>query len=281
MRKPSRFPFRLFVIVLWLLRLPFHWYRRRPTTIRNVLILHHLLLGDTLMVTPLLAKLRECYPDARLAMTVPYAYLALYASAPYGVEAIPFDPRILRTLWKLWRHPRADLVVLPADNRYSWLARALGARWIVAFASDKPAYKNWPVDELRPYSDKPTSFSDTCTELIDGPPPRPYQPSDWPAPPYTAIRIPPTPYCVLHLGASSPLKQWPSTRWRELAQWLTTHGYTVVWSAGIKETTLVDAADPEHTWYSTAGQLDLAQLWQLLSHAALLVSPDTLSLIHI
>src|SRR4030095_933551 len=49
--------------------------RREP---RRVLIAHHLLLGDTLMLTALVAKLRSNHPEADLAMTVPRAIAPLY-----------------------------------------------------------------------------------------------------------------------------------------------------------------------------------------------------------
>jgi hypothetical protein len=38
------------------------WARRRPAMPRRILVLHRLLLGDTLMVTALLAKLRARFP---------------------------------------------------------------------------------------------------------------------------------------------------------------------------------------------------------------------------
>ena len=40
-----------------------------PRDPRRILIAHHLLLGDTLMLTPLLKKLRTMHPQADIAMT--------------------------------------------------------------------------------------------------------------------------------------------------------------------------------------------------------------------
>ena len=37
------------------------------------------------------------------------------------------------TLDALFDEPGFDLAIVPGDNRYSWLAAAAGARWIVAF----------------------------------------------------------------------------------------------------------------------------------------------------
>lgn len=271
----SRAPGRWLTLFLVLLRSPALLWRRKPRDIRHVLVLHHLLLGDCIMVTPLLAKLRERYPNANLRMACPTAFVPLYAHRPYGVEAIAFDPREVATMLRLLRGAKPDLVLLPADNRYAWLAFALGARWIVGFAGDKPNWKNWLLDEQRPYSPIPTAWGDTCAELLDGPRPHAFQAADWPAPPAEAFSQPAAPYAVLHLGASSSLKHWEPEKWQALAAKLAQRGFRVIWSAGAAEVELVQAVDPQGQYQSLAGKLDLAQLWTLLAQASLLVCPDT------
>lgn len=271
----SRLPSRLLVVALSLLRLPNRLRRRRPAQVRRILIAHHLLLGDTLMLTPLLAKLREQYPQAEIVMTVPNAFCPLYTTAPYGVRAVPYDPRDTGTLRALLRQPGFDLALLPADNRFSWLAFALGSRWIVAFEGDRPAYKNWLVDELRPNLAIPMAWCDTTAELVDGPRPRRYEPKCWPAPVHERFERPTSPYCVLHMGASMPLKLWPPERWRQLAEWLEARGNKVVLSAGAREKQIIDAVDPHGRFQHYAGMLDLAQLWHLLMGARLFVAIDT------
>jgi ADP-heptose:LPS heptosyltransferase len=181
----------------------------------------------------------------------------------------------LSTLIALCRLPRPDLVVIPAENRYSLLAAALGARWVVGFEGDRPGWKNWFVDELRPYPATPTAWPDMAAQLLDGPPPPPFKVGDWPAPAASDFVAPTTPWCVLHVGASSSLRHWTPERWRAVADWLAVRGYTVVWSAGAGELDLVRRCDPEGRYMSTAGTLSLAALWHLLAGAALLVSPDT------
>jgi ADP-heptose:LPS heptosyltransferase len=250
-------------------------HRRAPDRPRRILIAHHLLLGDTLMLTPLIAKLRQRHRDAEIVMTVSKPAAQLYALRPYGVTAIGWDPRDPASLAPVFAQPGFDLAFVPADNRHSWLALAAGARWIVAFEGDTPAYKNWPVDELRPFAARPASWGDIAAQLADGEPPEPFAAGDWPAPPHAPFDLPRARYCVLHIGASTPLKQWESGKWRALAASLEARGFEVVWSAGEKETEIVAACDPERRHASYAGRLDLAQMWQLLAKAALLVSPDT------
>ena len=269
----SRAPMRYASVALALA----HWVarRRKPADPRRILVLHHLLLGDTLMLTALLAKLRERYPAALIAMTVSPAYAPLYEGRPYGVVPLAFDPRDTATFRALRALPRFDLAILPADNRWSWLARALRIPWVVGIAGDRPAHKNWPVDELVPYSPVPTAFCETAAELVDGAPAAPYRPEAWPAPRSRELPAIAGDYAVLHVGASSVLKLWPAERWRALAGALEARGIAVVWSAGPGENAIIDAIDPSTARVKVAGTLPLAGMWHLVAGARLLVCPDT------
>jgi ADP-heptose:LPS heptosyltransferase len=250
-------------------------HRTAPHEPRRVLIAHDLLLGDTIMLTPLLAKCRQRWPAADIVMTCAPAYCGLYATRPYGVRVVPYDPRDLRSLQRLSAEATFDLALVPGDNRYSWLARALGARWVVGFSGADARYKDWPLDELRSYPDAPTAWADLVPGLIDGPPPTRYRVTDWPAPPAGGFGAPTEPYCVIHAGASSPLKRWPANRWFELARRLTAMGLQVVLSAGPGEAHLLDDIDSDRAYPRFGGSLSLPQMWHLLERARLLVVPDT------
>ena len=248
--------------------------RRRPASQpARILVAHHLLLGDTLMLTPLLAKLRERFPQAEVVMTVSPPIAPLYGGRPYGVRATSYDPRASHAA--LFAEPGYDLAIVPGDNRYSWLAAALGARWIVAFGGDRPAYKSWPVDELRPYPDVPTAWGDAVAKLIDGSEPLPYDPREWRPPIAAGFERPKAPYALLHVGASTPLKLWAPERWRELAARLAGLGLGIVWSGGPGEGHIAQSIDAQGRHVSYAGLLDLPQMWQLIAGARLLVCPDT------
>lgn len=271
----SRLPARLLTFTRVAGRAMGHWRRRPAESPRRILIAHHLLLGDTLMLTPLLAKLRQQYPEAEIAMTLQQAVAPLYSGRPYGVRVLPFHPADSRALRRLFASGPYDLALVPGDNRYSWLAYAMGARWIVAFDGDRPGYKSWPVDQLHSYPDSPTPWPDANCGLIPGPMPPPMKADDWPAPDCAPLPALPNDYVVFHVGASSPLKLWPAERWRALAGHAVAKGFCVIWSGGPGEQDYVDAVDPEGRFESLAGRLDLAQLWHLLKGARALVCPDT------
>ena len=235
----------------------------------------HLRLGDALMVTPLLAKLRARYPAAEIVLITPLPMMPLYETRPYGVIAWPYHPRRFETVAAMLRQDGFDLAILPGDNRHGWLARALRAKWIVAHAGDSPVVKNWPIDELIEYPQTPTATGEIFSALVPGPEPEAFTPGDWPKPACTPFALPARPYAVLHAGASTPLKFWPAQNWRQLAQWLGAQGLDVVWSGGPGEDGLIHEIDPDGQHHSYAGRLDLAQIWHLMAQARLFVSPDT------
>jgi len=247
----------------------------RAQDVKRVLVAHNLLLGDVVMLTPLLAKLRANHPDAEIVLLAAPALVPLYAGRPYGVRALPFSPKRAETTQALLAEPPFDLAVVAGDNRYAWVAAAAGARHVVAHAGDTPWTKNLMVDELLPYSATPAAWGDMVADLVEGREAAPYEVGDWPAPPAQAFERPQGPYAVLHVGASTPLKHWPAERWRALADALAERGLEPVWSAGPGEEPIAHACDPENRYRSYAGQLDLAQMWHLLAGAALVVAPDT------
>lgn len=272
----SRLWTRLLVGAAVLPRLPFKKFARPPLRPHRILVVHHLLLGDALMLTPLLKKLRLRFPEAAIDMLCPEPYLPLFAARPYGVRALVYNPRSVMNHLRLFREAGYDLALVPGDNRWSWVAKALGARWVVAFAGDSPAYKNWPVNQFASLPVTPESWGDITTCLVDGDFDSPFEAGEWPAPSVAGVGLQvPTPYCVLHLGASSPHKHWATENWQRLAAWAEAAGLHVVLSAGAGEQWLVDLMDPNGRYTNLAGRLDLAQLWGLLAGARILICPDT------
>ncbi len=271
----GRLPSRILLFAKVVKQLVCRGNREKTNYPQRVLIAHHLLLGDTIMLTPLIAKIRQQYPQAEIVMATPRPFCALYQKKPYGVQAIPYNPKQIGSLKNLINLSGFDIALIPGDNRYSWLAYALDSKWITAFAADRPAYKSWLIDQLVTYSEKPSNWADMNTLLIDGKSPQQFNPADWPPPDFNVFKLPNKPYAILHVGASSPLKMWPSSSWLTTAEYLTNKGYEVVWSAGAKEIALVSKIDPNNQYTSYAGQLDLPQLWHLISKAAMLICPDT------
>lgn len=283
--KSSRFYFRLvefFYCALFFLANCIR-KRKRPEQPKSVLIAHHLLLGDTLMLTPMLARLRHFYPDAAIYFLVSDQFVCLYEKSPFGAQVIGYNPRSVRSYFNLRKIIKAtDVAFIPGDNRFSILAYSLGAKWIVAFR-ELPKYwlRNVFVDEFVALPESPINWEDMNSLLIRLDCNDPYNKEcniqynkkDWPAPSFEEYQRPVN-YVVLHVGASNPLRYWRAEKWLELANRLETLGYQVVWTASSQQRHLIQQIDPDNKFQAYC-DLSLAQLWNLIEYAELVVCPDT------
>ena len=138
------------------------------------------------------------------------------------------------------------------------------------------------LDRAVPYPDHAGAWADIAARCLVGVPDREptasadrFHAGEWPAPDAAPFGLPMQPYAVLHVGASTPLKQWPAERWRALADRLIADGLHIVWSGGAREHPVAEEVGIHAGEIDLVGRLDLPQLWQLLANASLLVCPDT------
>jgi ADP-heptose:LPS heptosyltransferase len=272
---PSRLRTRLSLIPRAALNRLMSGRRSVPQDPRRILVAHRLLLGDTLMLTPMLARLRRRYPEAEIVITVSGSFLPLYATRPYGVRAVPFDPRMHDTAKKLFEEAPFDLALVPGDNRHAMLALALDSGWVVAMEGDRPGWKNRLADQLIPVPVGPLALADIFALLAGEEEGATFEPSEWPRPESTPFELPQRDYAVLQVDTGSPLRLWQPHKWLHVADALKRMGLEVVFCAAPGAQGMVEAIDPERRHRSYAGMLDLPQLWRLLAHARLLVCLDS------
>lgn len=248
--------------------------KHRPRDPKRILVIHQLLLGDTLMTLSLLSKLREQYPDSHISTAVPEGFVSIMQGNPLKVEVLPFNLYKPGQLWDLIRQPNYDLALVPGDNRYGWTAYAMGARWICGFSEDTPGKNSGCFDELRPYSDKPAAWTDMVTDLCDGPSPQPYTPGQWQPLGKHSHSEPVAPYTLIHVGAKTPLKLWPTQRWESLIRLLREQGKHVVVSCGPGEQAILEQLDLPTDIPCFPGNLPLSEFWQRVDGADTLVCLD-------
>ena len=90
-----------------------------------------------------------------------------------------------------------------------------------------------------------------------------------------AFDLPSHPTLCCMSAPADRLKLWSAEKWLQLARWLDERSLEVVWSGGRGEEAIVEQIDPEKRYPSYAGQLELAQMWRLIAHAVVFISPDT------
>jgi len=121
---------------------------RPPTDARRILIIKPSSLGDIVHALPVLAALREAYPDAYIAWMVATPFVDLLRDHPMLDEVIPFDRRRYGRMWYnpaaaldfwrfVWRvrRKRFDLIVdLQGLIRSGLLSLFSGAKTRIGFA---------------------------------------------------------------------------------------------------------------------------------------------------
>lgn len=246
--------------------------RGAPLQPKKVLIAADVVLGDTIMLAPLVAKVRARWPAAQITLTCPPRFVALFEGRPWGVQARALDLRDPHTL--LAARDTYDLALCPAQARHGWLAAALGARWIVGFAGDPRWHKRMALSETRALPDRAMTFGDVAATLVEGPEPPAFAPEQWPHP-AAGARDTTSPRVVLHLGASGVNKLWPAENWRALIDELRGAGLAPCLVTGPGEAGLLAEVDPENRLPQHPGDLSLVDYWKLLAASRALVCPDT------
>lgn len=273
MRGLIRFTIVFLALVQWLF-----FPRNKKREPKKILIAHNLLLGDTLLLAPLMKRINEKYPNAKKYILAKPTFVPLFKNLPYGFIALSFNPKsFFDFVNALYKGPY-DQTFIIGDNRYSWLARALGSRWSIGIANDKPQLKNWMIDEASPFDTKPSTWADMMARLVDGKNPRPYKKNEWPHSPIEKLSLPLDtikPYIVCHLGASNALRFWPSSSWQQLVENIKAKGFEVVLSTGPGEEYLIDQVDPVGAYHHISGTFSLLEMWSLIEKSRLLISSDT------
>jgi len=275
-RTPSRLALLLMIVIQsWQWLLP----RKKPQVPQTIWVIHQLLLGDTLMLTGLLAKLRQNYPHATILMIANPAFANLYQSQPYGVQYWGYQPRSLRSFIQIFSLPRPDWALIPGDNRYGWLAFVRGAKWLIGFAGDRPAYKQICFDELLALPSQPIAVTDMMQQLCQGEDAKPYQAKHWQL--HNKYTLPTIPmltdskdYILFHIGAKSAIKHWSTQNWIALAEYFKQHNKQVVLSAAAGETQQLDEINAVMNLPSYRANLSLVQLIEVMQKAQLIICVD-------
>ncbi len=282
-------------------------------TIRHVLILKPDALGDLLLATPALRRLRSGLPEARITALVGPWSRVIWAANP-DLDALldlPFPgfnrtsntrPHLLRPYWLMLRYAvllrrsKYDAALLLRDDHW-WGAALVALAGIprrighahplcAPFLTDALLYD--PAEHVSGQS------QDVVKKLLESalisiPAVRNPTPSSqlrfapgptahvWAKAWITTNLVPGERFVAIHPGASGPTKAWPPERWAALADALAERGLRIVLTGGPAEADLAAqvAALMRHPALSVAGATGIGQLAALLSRAALVVGGDT------
>lgn len=268
---------RFIIIFLALIQSLLFWKNKKREP-KKILIAHNLLLGDTLLLAPLMKRINEKYPSAKKYILAKPAFVPFFKELPYGFNAFSFNPRSFSDFVGLFLMGPYDQAFVIGDNRYSWLAKAIGSRWSIGISDDIPHWKNWMINEVKPFDKSPATWADMMARLVDGKNPKPYIKNEWACPETQKLSLPidkTKPFVVCHLGASNELRFWAHISWQKLIKSIKAKGFEVVLSVGPGEENLIDQVDPSHTYHQVRGTFSLLEMWSLIEKSRLLISSDT------
>lgn len=290
-------------LLAWGLDLLHRFDRRTPdpaelgtVAIQRILVMSCTAIGDTLLSTPAIRSLRQCYPWARIVLLVNAPYHGLFANNPDIDELIDYHGgyrRFVRLALAL-RRERFDLVAILHANepQATPLAYLSGARWRFKLPnnsrfrfllSNQQSVKKWGdfthgIDQRLAVATLAGASESDKHMILPVTAEAAKAVTDWLRQKHgiTAEES----VIGFQVGASTASRRWRPERYAELAQRLLTAkpGLRIVVTGSPQERALADTVagivnDPRLV--VTAGELPLPKMPALVQRFACLVTPDT------
>jgi ADP-heptose:LPS heptosyltransferase len=233
----SRLYVRLLIAVFFfggIVRRTIYLIFRKNIQPKKILICHQLLIGDVMMLFPMIARIRKNHPQAKIYLMSDSIMKDFLSLNPYDCEVVEYDGKSTGHFFALLRRGFFDVVVIPVENKLSYLSVAIGCGDIYAYEGDKPSYKNWMINHLMPFPIVETGLPELFDELgayltpsasvesnlsVDNP---------WLLPSLESVNLPRLgQYVVIHVGARNKLRYWSSDNWLAVASAIKERGLLV------------------------------------------------------
>jgi heptosyltransferase-2 len=259
-------------------------------TLMKILIVQTSFLGDTILSTPVIAGIKQIYPDAELWMMTTPLSTQLVSRDPLLAGVIGYDKRGkdagmkgLLAMAKRIRIMDFDIVyALHRSYRTSvllWLAKIpmrIGFRKARLSFLYHDTFDRNPEDHdvIRNLSilkgwGEPSSFS---TDM------RLYAPSASEVGGHVKTLLPGAPYAVLVPGSAWETKQWHAEGFQKTARHLTDKGFRVVLLGGAEDAAVNRRVSDGLDVVDLAGKTSISDAMYIVQRAELMVCNDSMSL---
>ena len=264
----------------------FHRKRAKPQHFQRIGICVFAAIGDALLASSLIADLKKALPGVRITIFATQANKVAFDLVD-GYDDLVLVPitKPLAAIQRLREHPVDILIDTSQWSRIGALVAGLsGASWTIGFET-KGQKRHYAFDFAVKHSAKVHELTNFGALLS------PLEVKAGCMPPIAISKISDLsclkikqPYVVLHPWASGnhfELREWPQTRWVELAQKLANAGYGLVISGGPSdERRAKDLCDQigrtlPGELLSLAGKTSLLDTAAYLKSAAAVVSVNT------
>jgi lipopolysaccharide heptosyltransferase II len=151
-----------------------------PLNVKHILVIRNGLVGDTVFVTPVLKRLRDNFPNAKLDFAASARSATLLKNYPYADAIYPLPSSFSafghsKFFLRLRRFHYDIVIVQEANSHYALMGKLAGGRFLVGFKNSLDYLMDfsvpWPngehavFAELETVHDWTTSTSPTATEL--------------------------------------------------------------------------------------------------------------------
>ncbi|HEY5178970.1 MAG TPA: glycosyltransferase family 9 protein [Dermatophilaceae bacterium] len=252
-----------------------------PPAVLSIGVMKTTAIGDTVLLSGALHDLAAAHPQAQLTFIAGPDNAALVRLFPEPRQVVVVDPTSPVRVVSMLRDYRFDLLIdcgpwARSEAVYSALSGAAGTVGYRTKGQHRHFCQDVSVDHLESVHESENyrrlmaaagATGDTSPRLLA-------------AGTAAAARFADKPYIVVHAwpsGVHSELKEWPSERWCALIRLLEEDGYVVALSGGPadvpKSAVLAKLCSAQVA--DLAGQLNLAELTDVLNAAACVVSVNT------
>ncbi len=254
---------------------------------QRILVSRLRFLGDVLLTTPLVRRLREVFPRAEIVYLTEAAYAPLLAHNPHLDEVLAYSPHASAAaqaqFYRGLRRRRFDLAIdLFGNPRTALLTWLTGAPVRVGgdfrgrgklYSHRVPAAAGNPdaiAFHLRSLEMLGIAGGDKRTEFFLMPEERLWAQS------FLAMQAvdPARPLVGMHPGATWPNKRWPVSHFAELAKALLAAGVQVLLTQGPQEALIVAAVQQQAPGVKVLPVLSLRETAAVLARCAAFVSND-------
>lgn len=270
-------------------------------------------MGDAVMLMPMLERLREAHPEARVELAIDSPAAPMFRMLPCldQVHALKMSDgargrfSAVRGVWRSMRAYRETMANLPVNvcvmprwrddpYRSQNLAYLLGAPRRIGWKSYTSHYRDGLLTEKYPGGDWTLDSVRFCRLIaLAGLIPAIREDEIARSPVFSLRQIASAsawegiagrvgidtsrPFAVISTGASHPSRRWPIERWRSLMSWLRERGLDLVLLSGPGDADIARQLyelDNERT-VLVAGTTSLIESVTLISHAAMFLGNDS------
>lgn len=250
----------------------------KTTSPQRIIVGGSTLLGDLVMMAPLIAALQSEFPESKIDILVPKGWASFAQHIHHVDQAL--ESQLNNGDWfKAFRrqyHKRWDLAVIPFAYSLIPFFYAIGAKQLRSFPDPK-GRRAYQIHQRVNVPQQAAHMSRMMLQLSKCPLAELQAPHFEKAPDALPDFLRNKRYVILHPGASHEPRFWPAQNYADIATNIQERGFEIVLTGGPGEEKLTNPIENllRFKVFNLAGKTSLEALLAITAHAKLVLGPDT------